>query len=91
MRDKPCNRYAAHPPHSWRAVLWSLPLRGGRRFTARRVVWCEGILIVAPCGKSETHPPHRHGEFLDKLCRGAGLAAVCPHGVQMLNECDSCR
>jgi hypothetical protein len=50
---------------------------------------CVG-LTVAHCGHTGTHVPHWHGEYRDEWCLGSGLAGMCEHGVQMLDECRQC-
>lgn len=76
MRYRPCTVGTAHGPHEW---YW--------RNIFRRD--CPG-LVVAPCGHPHDHGPHWHGEHHDELCHGVGLAAICEHNVQMLNQCDDC-
>lgn len=43
------------------------------------------------CGKPSTHAPHWPGGRRSVVCLGLGLAAICVHGVQMLNHCDTCK
>lgn len=76
MKTDPCPATVAHSPHEW---YW-------RHILRRR---CPG-LVVEFCGRDDTHSPHRHGEYRDEFCRGLGLAGVCEHGEQMLNECKEC-
>jgi len=71
-----CKNTEAHGPHEW---YW-------RNIFRRN---CPG-LVVAACGRSETHIQHWCGEFGDELCYGGGLAGRCEHGVQMLDQCDDC-
>ena len=73
---KRCNDITAHGPHEW---SWKRILRRE----------CPG-LVVAFCGRDETHGPHWHGEYRDELCHGCGLAGLCKHGVGMLDECPRC-
>lgn len=77
MRSDFCEDVTVHPRHVWRPGLF-------RRFD------CPGVQTVTPCGKSRTHGWHWHGEYYDEMCQGAGLAAVCGHGVGMLDECRQC-
>lgn len=68
--------YRDHGTHEW---YWKNILRRQ----------CPGV-TVAPCGYLHRHGPHWCGEHHDEMCRGAGFAAVCEHGVQFLNQCDDC-
>ena len=89
LKHQFCGHVATHQPHPWRPV-W-------RRWTISTVLievggrgrWCEGGTI-SRCGRDITHPVHWHGELRDELCPGGGLAGVCKHGVQMLNDCPRC-
>jgi len=76
MHSQPCTSGLAHDPHEW---YWKNILRRN----------CPG-LVVAFCGRDETHVPHFHGEYRDELCYGLGLAGLCKHGEQMLNDCELC-
>lgn len=76
-RTQPCGSARTHSAHDWRPGRW------------RRTRRCLG-LVTTPCGREYTHGPHWVGELRDELCRGVGLAGICEHGVQMLNECDEC-
>lgn len=48
---------------------------------------CVG-LAHRPCEMTDWHGPHRLGPGI--ACPGVGLAGICPHGEQMLNECKQC-
>lgn len=76
MADRRCLRGDEHSRHEW---YWLNILRRD----------CPG-LTVSYCGHDQTHVPHWHGEYRDEWCRGGGLAAVCEHGVGLLDECEQC-
>lgn len=71
-----CKTPTPHDRHEW---YWRGILRRD----------CPGLVVVR-CNRDETHIPHWHGERPEMWCRGAGLAAVCEHGIGMLNQCDDC-
>lgn len=78
MKAERCGDTNAHGQHEW---YWKNILRRE----------CPGWNpSVAFCNNNETHAPHWHGEHRDEWCRGSGLAGVCEHGEQALNECDDC-
>lgn len=78
MRREPCTKAEPHGPHEW---YWRSILRRE----------CPGVVgVMQSCGLERWHGPHWHGEYGDELCPGLGLAAICEHGEQMLNQCDKC-
>lgn len=79
-----CGHLALHEHHPWRRRYTRLLIPGRRRM-------CPGIYGIGHCVKDETHGPHWYGEMCDELCLGLGLAGICKHGVQMLNDCVACR
>lgn len=89
MRSEFCGRAVTHDGHAHRTVWWRKRIQRYQITVHSPKRWCGGAL-TNPCGSRREHGPHWYGEFGDELCRGFGLGAVCPHGVQMLNECADC-
>jgi hypothetical protein len=78
VKQQACDRETPHGPHEW---YWRSILRRE----------CPGVVgVMEPCGRKLWHGPHWYGEHRDELCPGLGLAGICAHGVQMLNQCDEC-
>ena len=90
MRTEYCGKVRTHGAHNWAPVRRRWRIAGFTVEVVGRSRWCEGAL-VGMCGdQGRITGPHWHGELRDELCPGHGLAAVCPHGVQALNECTDC-
>jgi hypothetical protein len=78
-----CPSPTAHGRHEWDSTrsLWRW------KHALRRD--CHGHTFVE-CDSELWHGPHWTNERRDELCRGLGLAGICQHGEQMLNECGDC-
>jgi hypothetical protein len=93
MREAFCGAVRSHAHHEWVTTLWLGHITIGRHTVRLRLRgpkrMCPGA-ITARCGRDATHPAHWHGEMLDELCPGSGLAGYCKHGEQLLNACLDC-